>query len=104
MESAGAPPEVLVREKGTIAVAMSGGVDSSAAALLLCREGWKVIGLSMRLFDCGQDGMPGKNRLNATPLPAKTAVDVAKGDRLVIETPGGGGFGAAAPANLRKVK
>jgi N-methylhydantoinase B len=41
----------------------------------------------------GQAGMPGQNRLNALTLPAKTAVTAAKGDRLVIETPGGGGFG-----------
>jgi N-methylhydantoinase B/oxoprolinase/acetone carboxylase alpha subunit len=40
--------------------------------------------------------MPGQNRLNTAPLPAKTAVAVAKGDRLVIETPGGGGFGLPA--------
>ena len=44
----------------------------------------------------GQAGMPGQNRLNTAPLPAKTAVAVAKGDRLVIETPGGGGFGLPA--------
>jgi N-methylhydantoinase B len=46
----------------------------------------------------GQAGTPGQNRLNAAPLPAKAAVAVAKGDRLVIETPGGGGFGAAGCA------
>ncbi len=34
-----------------IAVAMSGGVDSSVAALLLAREGAEVIGLSMHLWD-----------------------------------------------------
>jgi N-methylhydantoinase B/oxoprolinase/acetone carboxylase alpha subunit len=42
--------------------------------------------------------MPGQNRLNGRRLPAKTAVAVAKGDRLVIETPGGGGFGTAGRA------
>lgn len=34
-----------------IVVAMSGGVDSSVAAALLCREGHDVIGLSMQLYD-----------------------------------------------------
>jgi tRNA-specific 2-thiouridylase len=34
-----------------IAVAMSGGVDSSVAALLLAEEGHEVIGLSMQLYD-----------------------------------------------------
>ena len=36
------------------AVAMSGGVDSSAAALLLLREGRELLGLTLRLFD-GED-------------------------------------------------
>ncbi|MCE7959440.1 MAG: tRNA 2-thiouridine(34) synthase MnmA, partial [Acidobacteria bacterium ACB2] len=38
-----------------IAVAMSGGVDSSAAALLLARQGAEVVGLSMHLWG-GGDG------------------------------------------------
>jgi tRNA-specific 2-thiouridylase len=39
-----------------IAVAMSGGVDSSVAALLLAREGADVIGLSMHLWNHDRDG------------------------------------------------
>ena len=35
------------------AVAMSGGVDSSAAALLLQREGRELLGLTLRLFHSG---------------------------------------------------
>ena len=38
------------------AVAMSGGVDSSAAALLLRRDGYDLVGLTMRLFSGGADG------------------------------------------------
>jgi len=34
----------------TVAVAMSGGVDSSLAAALLAKKGYRVIGLTMRLF------------------------------------------------------
>ena len=41
----------------------------------------------------GRDGKPGRNELNGVGLAAKTAVDVAAGDRLLIATPGGGGFG-----------
>lgn len=39
-----------------IAVAMSGGVDSSVAALLLSRQGADVVGLSMHLWDHDRDG------------------------------------------------
>jgi tRNA-specific 2-thiouridylase len=38
-----------------IAVAMSGGVDSSVAALLLKEEGHEVVGLSMQLWDHSAD-------------------------------------------------
>jgi N-methylhydantoinase B len=40
----------------------------------------------------GADGAPGNNLLNGSELPAKTTIDLAKGDVLRIETPGGGGF------------
>ena len=39
-----------------VAVAMSGGVDSSAAALLLRRDGYDLVGLTMRLFSGGANG------------------------------------------------
>lgn len=38
------------------AIAMSGGVDSSVAALLRVREGAKAVGLTMKLWDSGCDG------------------------------------------------
>jgi tRNA-specific 2-thiouridylase len=48
--------------KHTIAVAMSGGVDSSTVAAMLCAEGHKVIGLTMQLWNqrrlAGHEGMP----------------------------------------------
>ena len=42
-----------------IAVAMSGGVDSSVAAMVLKREGHDVVGLSMQLWD--HSGEPGRS-------------------------------------------
>jgi N-methylhydantoinase B len=39
----------------------------------------------------GEDGAPGRNLLNGDPLPSKAAGELAPGDRLRIETPGGGG-------------
>src|ERR1035441_3143511 len=46
----------------TIAVAMSGGVDSSAVAAMLCAEGYNVVGLTMQLWNqrrlAGHAGMP----------------------------------------------
>jgi N-methylhydantoinase B len=41
----------------------------------------------------GEPGARGRNLLNGSELPAKTTIDLAKGDVLRIETPGGGGFG-----------
>lgn len=45
---------------GRIVVAMSGGVDSSVAALLLAREGYEVIGVTLRLWT--------EDRPDAAPL------------------------------------
>ncbi|MGN6254427.1 MAG: hydantoinase B/oxoprolinase family protein [Solirubrobacterales bacterium] len=43
--------------------------------------------------DGGGDGAPGTNRLNGSPLPSKAGGEMRPGDRLRIETPGGGGLG-----------
>ena len=49
-------------EQETIAVAMSGGVDSSTAAAMLAREGASVVGLTLQLWDqtrlAGKHGIP----------------------------------------------
>lgn len=42
----------------------------------------------------GADASPGINRLNGKPLPAKCRVELAPGDVVTIETPGGGGWGS----------
>jgi len=52
------PPE----PNNTIAVAMSGGVDSSAVAAILCAEGHNLVGLTLQLWNqrrlAGHEGMP----------------------------------------------
>jgi N-methylhydantoinase B len=42
----------------------------------------------------GADGERGRNLLNGEPLPSKAAGNLRPGDRLRLETPGGGGYGA----------
>jgi N-methylhydantoinase B len=41
--------------------------------------------------DGGEDGAPGRNLHNGDPLPAKCEGELAAGDSLRVETPGGGG-------------
>ena len=43
----------------------------------------------------GEDGAPGRNLLNGEELPSKASGELQPGDRLRIETPGGGGYGEA---------
>jgi N-methylhydantoinase B len=42
----------------------------------------------------GGDGAPGRNLLNGSDLAAKAEGELEPGDRLRIETPGGGGYGS----------
>jgi N-methylhydantoinase B len=49
----------------------------------------------------GGDGARGENRLNGEGLPGKAEFSVRPGDRLVIETPGGGGFGPISSGPAR---
>jgi len=43
----------------------------------------------------GEPGSPGRNLLNGADLPGKVSGELRPGDRLRIETPGGGGHGEA---------
>ena len=51
----------------------------------------------------GQPGAPGRDLLNGVAIAAKTQLRVNAGDRLRIETPGGGAYGldpaSTAPAS-----
>ena len=49
----------------------------------------------------GADGATGRNLLNGEPLPSKTAGELRPGDRLRLETPGGGGYGAPGDPSQR---
>ena len=44
--------------------------------------------------DGGEDGAPGRNLHNGASLPGKSEGELAPGDTLRIETPGGGGLGS----------
>jgi N-methylhydantoinase B len=43
----------------------------------------------------GEPGQPGRNLVNGDPAPGKITGPLAAGEAVTIETPGGGGFGAA---------
>ncbi len=63
----------------TVAIAMSGGVDSSVAAALLLKQGYKVIGITMRLWV--DENI--KDNYDQASLPEEDAAKVA--DILGIE-------------------
>jgi 5-oxoprolinase (ATP-hydrolysing) len=54
----------------------------------------------------GEPGAPGRNRVRRADgreevLSATARIDVSPGDSVIIETPGGGGFGAPRPPDGR---
>jgi N-methylhydantoinase B len=63
-------------------------LNTAVFTLLTERRSNKPWGLSY-----GGEATAGVNFLNGEPLAAKVSMQVKRGDVLVIETPGGGGFG-----------
>ncbi|MDA3812727.1 MAG: tRNA 2-thiouridine(34) synthase MnmA [Candidatus Cloacimonetes bacterium] len=78
-----------------IAVAMSGGVDSSVAAALLLQEGHEVFGLTMRQYNARKSGYSKNEGIEADIKDAQTVcdklgikhfvVDLKKDFRAIVE-------------------
>jgi len=82
----------------------SGGAGAEAGGEGIVRELEALAPMSFSLIterrrhaprgrEGGGDGQPGRNLLDGEPLPSKASGDLAPGQRLRIETPGGGGHG-----------
>lgn len=64
---------------GRVVVAMSGGVDSSVAALVLKQAGYDVVGITMRLFPYDEEnGTTKYNKGCCTPQDVEDARDVCR--------------------------
>ena len=68
------------------AAAMSGGVDSSAAALLLQRAGHELVGVTLRLFDGGEDGADAAAAASQLGFPHRT-LDMSREFRAGVIEP-----------------
>jgi tRNA-specific 2-thiouridylase len=67
----------------TVAVAMSGGVDSSVAAALLVQQGYRVVGVTLRIWPDQRPGDP-EERFGSCCSPAAVRDARAVADRLGI--------------------
>ena len=72
-------------EKLKIAVAMSGGVDSSVAAALLLKEGYEVFGITMRQYDAEKYGYGENAGIEADIVDAKAVCDVLGIEHFVVD-------------------
>ena len=68
-----------------IAVAMSGGVDSSVAAALLIKKGYEVFGLTMRQYDAKKSGYGNNEGIEADIKDAKAVCDTLEIEHFVVD-------------------
>ncbi len=69
-----------------IAVAMSGGVDSSVAAVLLQKQGHEIFGVTMRHFDNTAYGFPNNKGIDAAIKDAKIVAEKLGIPHYVVDT------------------
>ena len=48
--------QLHMSKKGKVLMAMSGGIDSTVAALMLHKEGYEVVGITMKTWDYAASG------------------------------------------------
>ncbi len=87
-------------ESDLIAVAMSGGLDSSVAAWLLARQGRPVVGLSMLLWD--QSERRGARPLLRRPRPRRRQAGGAAGGHPPLHPAPGPGVPRQGRRSLRR--
>lgn len=68
----------IVPRGGRVVVAMSGGVDSCAAALILAEEGYEVIGVSMQVWDYRKNGGNASRATCCAPSDFDDAREIAE--------------------------
>ncbi len=56
----------VMSRKGKVLVAMSGGIDSTVAALMLHHQGYEVVGITMKTWDYTHSGGSKKEPAVAT--------------------------------------
>ena len=68
----------IVNNKGKILVAMSSGIDSSVAALLLKNQGYDVTGITMKITDC-------ISKIDTTARGENKTKDICQDAKLIAE-------------------